>query len=98
MADVMLKASQEALEAEAEGEMGGGMGRSISTMSLGSGEREHLAHQLSGSGNPGSSPHFGHTGDYLPLPSRRAMHQPSVGQTTCLPVSRRIVPRTADQI
>ena len=31
MADVMLKASQEALEAEAEREMGGGMGRSIST-------------------------------------------------------------------
>ena len=44
---------QEALEAEAERDMGG-LGRSISSMSFGSGEREQMAHQLSG--HAGSSP------------------------------------------
>ena len=54
---------QEALEAEAERDMGG-LGRSISSMSFGSGEREQMAHQLSG--NAGSSPHLMNTGAALP--------------------------------
>ena len=56
---------QEALEAEAERDMGG-LGRSISSMSFGSGEREQMAHQLSS--NVGSSPHLGNTGAALPSP------------------------------
>ena len=42
----------------------GGLGRSISSMSFGSGEREQMAHQLSG--NAGSSPHLMNTGAALP--------------------------------
>ena len=63
---------QEALEADAEREMGG-LGRSISSMSFGSGEREQMAHQLSS--NAGSSPHLLNTGAALPLTGlRAAMH------------------------
>lgn len=41
-----------------------GLGRSISTMSFGSGEREQLAHQFSGNvgGALGSAPTLGKTG------------------------------------
>ena len=55
--------TQEALEAEAERDMSG-LGRSISTMSFNSGEREHLSHQFSGNvaSMGGSSPHLGRTG------------------------------------
>ena len=54
---------QEALEAEAERDMSG-LGRSISTMSFGSGEREQLAHQFSGNvgGALGSAPALAKTG------------------------------------
>ncbi len=58
---------QEALEAEAERDMAG-LGRSISTMSFGSGEREQLAHQFSGNvgGALGSAPALAKTGALLP--------------------------------
>ena len=54
---------QEALEAEAERDMAG-LGRSISSMSFGSGEREQLAHQFSDNvgGALGSAPTLGKTG------------------------------------
>ena len=56
---------QEAFEAEAERDMAG-IGRSISTMSFGSGEREQLAHQFSGN-VLGSAPALAKTGAPLML-------------------------------
>ena len=53
-----------------------GLGRSISTMSFGSGEREQLAHQFSGNvgGALGSAPALAKTG--APSPSDALNYQP----------------------
>ena len=64
---------QEAIEADAERDMAG-LGRSISSMSFGSGEREQLVHQLSGnvSGAHGSAPALAKTG--APSPAGGCTH------------------------